>query len=130
MIEAAAVVSAMLGRWQDFTIIAALLLFNACLDFWQDRKASNALAALEEGPRARRRRCCATAHGQTIQAADLVPGDIVRIRLGVIVPADLRLIHGDYASIDQSALTGELLPVAKKIGDPGLFGQHRAGKAR
>ena len=57
-----------------------------------------------------------------IQAADLVPGDVVRIRLGVIVPADLRLIHGDYASIDQSALTGESLPVAKKIGDPAYSG--------
>ncbi len=49
MIEAAAVVSAILGHWQDFVIIAALLVFNAALDLWQDRKASNALAALKKG---------------------------------------------------------------------------------
>src|SRR5215471_8874635 len=51
-----------------------------------------------------------------IEAAAIVPGDIVKIRLGVIVPADLRLVGGDYASIDQAALTGESLPVAKKVG--------------
>ena len=49
MIEAAAIVSALLGRWDDFAIIAGLLLFNAGLEFWQDIKASNALAALKKG---------------------------------------------------------------------------------
>jgi len=121
MIEAAAIVSAILGRWQDFCVIAALLIFNACLEFWQDRKASNALAALKKGlaPKATVLRGGAWSE---IEASDLVPGDIVRIRLGVIVPADLRMIHGDYASIDQSALTGESVPVAKKIGDPAYSG--------
>jgi H+-transporting ATPase len=52
----------------------------------------------------------------------LVPGDIVKIRLGEIVPADLRLVGGDYAAIDQSALTGESLPVARKIGDEAYSG--------
>lgn len=49
MIEAAAIVSAIINHWDDFAIIIALLLFNACIEMWQDRKASNALAALKKG---------------------------------------------------------------------------------
>jgi H+-transporting ATPase len=121
MIEAAAIVSALIGHWEDFAIITALLLFNAALEFWQDRKASNALAALKKGlaPEATVLR---DANWQTVQASTLVPGDIVQIRLGMIVPADLRMVSGDYASIDQAALTGESLPVAKKIGDQAYSG--------
>src|SRR5215471_17102717 len=59
---------------------------------------------------------------QEVQATTLVPGDIVKVRLGVIVPADLRFVGGDYASIDQAALTGESLPVAKKVGDEAYSG--------
>jgi len=121
MIEAAAIVSALLGRWDDFAIIFGLLIFNAALEFWQDMKASNALAALKKGlaPQATALR---DGTFQTIEAATLVPGDIVKIRLGVIVPADLRLVAGDYASIDQAALTGESLPVSKKPGDEAYSG--------
>jgi H+-transporting ATPase len=121
MIEAAAIVSAIIGHWDDFTIIMGLLFFNAALEFWQDRKASNALAALKRGlaPEATAMR---DGKWQTAEAATLVPGDIVKIRLGVIVPADLRLVGGDYASIDQAALTGESLPVAKKVGDEAYSG--------
>src|SRR5215470_6607701 len=121
MIEAAAIVSAIIGHWDDFAIIAALLFFNAGLEFWQDRKASNALAALRKGlaPEATVMR---DGKWQTVAAATLVPGDIVKIRLGVIVPADLRLVGGDYASIDQAALTGESLPAAKKVGDEAYSG--------
>jgi H+-transporting ATPase len=121
MIEAAALVSAAIGHWEDFAIIAALLLFNVALEMWQDRKASAALAALKKGlaPEAVAMRDC---KWQTVQAATLAPGDIVKIRLGVIVPADLRMLSGDYASIDQAALTGESLPVTKKIGDEAYSG--------
>ena len=121
MIEAAAIVSAVIGHWSDFAIITGLLLFNAALEFWQDRKASDALTALKKGlaPEATAVR---DGKWQTLQAAMLVPGDIVKIRLGVIVPADLRLVGGDYASIDQSALTGESVPVAKKVGDEAYSG--------
>ena len=121
LIEAAAAISAFLGHWEDFAIIAGLLLFNAALDLWQDMKASNALAALKKGlaPVATARR---DGTWSQLQAATLVPGDIVRIRLGEIVPADLRLVSGDFAAIDQSALTGESLPVAKKIGDEAFSG--------
>jgi H+-transporting ATPase len=121
MIEAAAIVSAVIGHWTDFAVITGLLFFNAVLEFWQDRKASNAMAALKKGlaPEATVMR---DGKWQTVEAATLVPGDIVKIRLGVIVPADLRLVGGDYASIDQAALTGESLPVAKKVGDEAYSG--------
>ncbi len=121
LIEAAAAISAFLGHWEDFAIIAALLLFNAALDLWQDMKASNALAALKKGlaPVATARRDGTWSH---ITASTLVPGDIVKIRLGEIVPADLRLVGGAYAAIDQSALTGESLPVTRKIGDEAFSG--------
>jgi H+-transporting ATPase len=121
MIEAAAIVSAVIGHWTDFGVIAGLLFFNAALEFWQDRKASNAMTALKKGlaPEATAMR---DSKWETVEAATLVPGDIVKIRLGVIVPADLRLVGGDYASIDQAALTGESLPVAKKVGDEAYSG--------
>ena len=121
MIEAAALVSAAIGHWNDFAIIMALLLFNVALEMWQDRKASSALAALKKGLAPE---VVAMRDGKwgTVQAATLVPGDIVKIRLGVIVPADLRMVKGDYASIDQAALTGESLPVAKKVGDEAFSG--------
>ncbi len=121
MIEAAAVISALIGHWDDFAVISTLLLFNVALEMWQDSKASNALAALKKGlaPEAVAMR---DGKWRTVQAASLVPGDIVSIRLGVIVPADLRMTKGDYASIDQAALTGESLPVAKKVGDEAYSG--------
>jgi H+-transporting ATPase len=116
MIEAAAIVSAIIGHWGDFAIIVALLFFNAGLEFWQNRKAANALAALRKGlaPEATLMR---DGQWKTAPASSLVPGDIVKIRLGVVVPADIRLLKGEYLSIDQAALTGESLPVAKKTGD-------------
>ncbi|MGB5011583.1 MAG: plasma-membrane proton-efflux P-type ATPase, partial [Candidatus Dechloromonas phosphoritropha] len=121
VIEAAALVSALLGHWDDFAIIGSLLLFNAALEFWQDRKASSALAALKAGlaPEATVLR---DGKWSTVQASTLVPGDIVKIRLGAIVPADLRLTSGDFASIDQAALTGESLPARKKVGDEAYAG--------
>ena len=121
MIEAAAAVSGILGRWDDFIVIAGLLLFNAVLEFWQDRKASSALDALK-GSLAPEATVLRDGTWGPVKAADLVPGDIVKIRLGVIVPADLRMTKGDFASIDQAALTGESLPVAKKVGDQAYSG--------
>lgn len=121
MIEAAAILSAIIGHWTDFGIIMTLLLYNAISGFWQERKAADALAALKAGmaPRAR-----ALRDGQfiAIAAAEVVPGDIIRIKLGEVVPADVRFVDGDYIDIDQAALTGESLPVSKKIGDSGYSG--------
>ena len=121
MIEAAALLSLLMGHWADLTIILVLLLYNAISGFWQERKASDALAALKAGlaPKARALRDGAF---NGIDAAELVPGDVVRIKLGEVVPADVRFIDGEYLSIDQSALTGESLPVSKKVGEEGYSG--------
>ncbi|WP_444946086.1 plasma-membrane proton-efflux P-type ATPase [Microbulbifer sp. VTAC004] len=118
MIEAAALLSALIGHWPDFAIIMALLLYNAIAGFWQEHKASNALAALKASmaPQAEVLR---DGKFQTIAAANVVPGDILRIKLGQVVPADVRFIDGKSISIDQAALTGESLPVSKKVGDIG-----------
>jgi len=121
MIEAAALLSLLMGHWADLSIIMVLLIYNAVSGFWQERKASDALAALKAGlaPKA-----TALRDGEFvgIDAAEVVPGDVLRIKLGEVVPADVRFIDGDYISIDQAALTGESLPVSKKIGDEGYSG--------
>jgi H+-transporting ATPase len=116
MIEVAAVLSAIVGHWVDLIIILVLLVFNAVVGFWQEHQAANAVEALKKQLALKAR---AKRDGQwtEIDAVNLVPGDIVRLRLGDIIPADARLIEGDYLSVDQSALTGESLPVDKKIGD-------------
>ena len=121
LIEAAAVISALRSDWPDFAVVTGLLLYNAGVGFWQDNKAANALAALKKGlaPRARALR---DNQWVTVDAAELVPGDVVSVTAGQIVPADLILIDGKYLSCDQASLTGESLPVAKKIGDEAYSG--------
>jgi H+-transporting ATPase len=116
MIEIAAALSAVVRHWDDFAIIFTLLLFNAGVGFWQEFKAANALDALKR-QLALSARVLRDGHWTEGDAAGLVPGDVVRLRLGDIIPADARLIDGDYLSVDQSALTGESLPVNKKTGD-------------
>jgi H+-transporting ATPase len=116
MIEVAAALSLLVRHWVDFAIIVVLLFFNALVGFWQQYQAGNAVEALKKNlalkSRARR-----DGKWQQIDARQLVRGDIIRLRLGDIIPADVRLIGGDYLSVDQSALTGESLPVTKKQGD-------------
>jgi len=121
MIEAAAFLSLLMGHWADLSIILVLLFYNAISGFWQEHKASDALAALKAGlaPRATALR---DGEFSVIDAAGIVPGDVVRIKLGEVVPADVRFIDGEYISIDQAALTGESVPVSKKIGDEGYSG--------
>lgn len=116
MIEAAGLIAAAVQHWADVAIIFAMLLINAAVGFWQEFKADNAIAALKQtlALNARVRR---DGTWQTVAAAALVPGDVIALRLGNIVPADAKLMQGDYLSVDQSALTGESLPVDKKIGD-------------
>ena len=121
MIEVAAVLSAVVQHWADFSIIMALLIFNAGVGFWQEYTAGNAVAALMKqlALKARVRR---DGQWQEIDATQLVPGDIIRIRLGDVVPADVKLVEGDYLSVDQSALTGESMPVTKRAGDQAFSG--------
>jgi H+-transporting ATPase len=116
MIEAAVVLSGVVGHWPDFFIILVLLIANATIGFWEERQAGNAIDALRAklAIKARVRR-----DGKWITPAprDLVPGDVIRLRLGDIVPADIRLLNGDEISVDQAALTGESLPATRKVGD-------------
>jgi H+-transporting ATPase len=116
MIEVAAILSAVVQKWDDFTIIAIMLLVNAGLDFFQEHRALNALKALKQRL-ANEVIALRESTFQTIPARELVPGDIVKLRIGNIVPADVQLVQGDYLLIDQSALTGESLPVSKESGE-------------
>jgi H+-transporting ATPase len=115
MIEAAVVLTALVQRWADFAIIGVLLLVNGAVGFWQEHQAGSAIAALKEqlAVRARVRR---DGRWQTLEARLLVPGDLVHVELGQIVPADARVLNGACA-VDQSALTGESLPADKRAGD-------------
>ncbi|GAB4542213.1 MAG: plasma-membrane proton-efflux P-type ATPase [Anaerolineae bacterium] len=116
MIEVAAILSLLVRHWADFGIILTLLLVNAVVGFWEEYQAGNTVAALRAklALKARVRRDGAWA---TISARELVPGDVIRLRLGDIIPADARLLEGDLVQVDQSALTGESLPVNHQTGD-------------
>ncbi len=116
MIEIAAILSAVVRHWEDFAVIALMLLINAGVGFWEEYKADNAIEALKQNL-ALRSRVLRDGQWNEIEARTLVPGDIVLIRLGNIVPADLKLLEGEYVSVDQSALTGESLPVDRKVAD-------------
>jgi H+-transporting ATPase len=116
MIEAAAILSAAITSWDDFAIIFFLLMTNAVVGFFQERKAENAIELLKKRL-ATNARVIRDGIWQEIPASELVPGDVVHIRLGDIVPADAILGTGKYLIIDESALTGESLPVEKKPGD-------------
>ena len=114
MIEAAAVFSALVSHWSDFIIIFALLLANGLVGFWEEHQAGNTISALKAklALNARVKRDGAWAG---ILARELVPGDVIRLRLGDIVPADARLFEGEPVEVDQSALTGESLPVTLSL---------------
>jgi H+-transporting ATPase len=121
MIEAAAVLSAIVGDWADFAIIVTMLIVNAAVAYWQETKAGNAIELLKQRL-ALTTRVLRDRRWQTISARDLVPGDVVLLRLGNVTPADIRLVKGDYLSADESALTGESLPVEKKVGETAYSG--------
>ncbi|QYF72950.1 plasma-membrane proton-efflux P-type ATPase [Cryobacterium sp. PAMC25264] len=121
MIEAAVILSAVLGHWPDFAIILVLLLANAAVGFTEERQAGNAVAALKA-----QLAITATVRRDGTWAShpsrDLVPGDVIRLRLGDVVPADARLLPGGPAEVDQSALTGESLPATLNPGDAAYSG--------
>uniref|UniRef100_A0A0D9VQD9 Plasma membrane ATPase n=1 Tax=Leersia perrieri TaxID=77586 RepID=A0A0D9VQD9_9ORYZ len=123
VMEAAAVMALVLangGRqgtdWEDFLGIVCLLIINSTISFIEENNASNAAAALM-ARLALKTKVLRDGKWQELDAFTLVPGDIISIKLGDIVPADARLLEGDPLKIDQSALTGESLPVTKRTGD-------------
>ena len=116
MIEVAVILSGVVRHWMDFGIIVFLLFSNAVVGFWEEHQAGNEIAAL-------RAKLAVTAKALrdgkwgAPKVAELVPGDVIRLRLGDIVPADVRLLAGDPIQVDQSALTGESLPATRKSGE-------------
>ena len=114
LIEVAIILSALIQHWADLGIISVLLFLNAVVGFWQEYKADNAIELLKE-KLALKARVLRDDKWQEISAKDLVPGDIIHIGSGDIVPADSKIMDG--ISADESALTGESLPVDKKAFD-------------
>jgi H+-transporting ATPase len=116
MIAAAAIICAVISHWDDFWIIIFLLFINAAVAFFQERKADNAIKLLKQKLPLRVR----VLRDRTwidIPARELVPGDVVRVRMGDIIPADGKLFDGEYILVDESALTGESMPVEKHVAD-------------
>lgn len=115
MLEVVIILSYTLHKYLDMYIIAALLIFNAIIGFFQEERASKAVDTLKQKLMINAR-TLRDGKWIMIPAKELVPGDIVRVRAGDFVPADLKLINGDL-DVDQSALTGESLTVSKKKSD-------------
>ena len=105
MLELIIVLSAVLGKYSDLAVVSALLVINAVLSFTQEHRAAGVVEALRRrlqvNARVRRE-----SSWQVVPARELVPGDIVRVRPGDIIPADVKLLTGAL-TVDQSALTGE-----------------------
>jgi H+-transporting ATPase len=116
MLEVAMMVQIGLGEYVDAGVIGGLLLFNATLGFFQESRASAALAALKNrlAPTALVRR---DGEWARLPASELVPGDAIRLSLGALVPADAHIVSGSVM-VDQSMLTGESIPVDADPGSP------------
>ncbi|XP_010533093.1 PREDICTED: ATPase 6, plasma membrane-type [Tarenaya hassleriana] len=123
VMEAAAIMAIALANgggkppdWQDFVGIICLLIINSTISFIEENNAGNAAAALMANLAPKTKVLRDGMWGEQ-EAEILVPGDLVSIKLGDIIPADARLLEGDPLKIDQSALTGESLPATKHPGD-------------
>lgn len=123
ILAGAAILSMILGEWAEAVVILAIIVVDAVIGVIQENKASNALEALKQmsAPTA-----CVRRNGEEslIPASEIVPGDIVILEDGAIVPADLRLIHENRLAVQEASLTGESIPVEKDsesvlpIGEP------------
>lgn len=123
LIEASCIVAAIVADWLDFGLVLGLLCINAAIGYYEERKAENALSALQN-TLALKARCRRNGQVTEVDVKDLVPGDVIVLRIGDIVPADARLlgygISGEKSDaellVDQAALTGESLPISKHEG--------------
>lgn len=112
MIEVAIILSAIVKDWTDFIIISALLFTNALVGFIEEHQADSAIDALKKNL-ALKAKVKRDGDWKSVDAAELVPGDLIRLKIGDIIPADCVLLNTDGLKIDQSALTGESLPADK-----------------
>jgi len=127
MLEATIALQLALGKGDEAAVIAALLVFNAAISFAQEQRANRALALLRQRLSVSAR-VLRDGRWQTIAARDVVPGDALHLRLGDLVPADLRLADGGVL-LDQSSLTGESLPVEAGAGSIAYAGSMVRGGA-
>ncbi|WP_264991276.1 plasma-membrane proton-efflux P-type ATPase, partial [Mycobacterium kiyosense] len=116
MIEVALVLSLAAQHWVDAAIIGVLLAMNGLVAYFEEHQAANAIAALKQRL-ASSARVLRDGAWVTVAVRELVPGDVVRVRLGDVVPADLRVLDDVRLEVDQSALTGESLAVSRGQGD-------------
>ncbi len=121
MIEIALILSILIQHWQEFIVILVLLLINGGVGFYQESKADNAIDLLKE-KLAYHVHALRDGKWVELPSRDAVPGDIIRVHIGDIIPADIKLIKGAYITVDESALTGESLPVDKTIEDVAYSG--------
>src|ERR1035437_10785547 len=115
MLELIVILSAVLGKYSDLVVVSALLVINAVLGFMQERRAAGVVEALRRRLQVNSR-VLRDSSWQVIPARELVPGDIVRVRSGDIIPADVKLLTGAL-TVDQSALTGESKDADKAPGE-------------
>lgn len=116
MIEVAGLCALIVRSWGSLLVIIANLLLNAAVGFWEEYRAARAITALRQqlAPMAYTRR---DGVWRSVPARDIVPGDVIRVRLGNIVPADAYVLAGGSVELDRSMLTGESLPVSCQEGD-------------
>lgn len=116
MIEVALLISLLIQHWEEFSIILLLLLINGAVGFWQEDRADDAIDLLKE-KLAYNARVLRDGKWVVVPSREVVLGDVVKVHLGDIVPADVKLTEGAYVTADESAITGESLPVDKGVGD-------------
>jgi H+-transporting ATPase len=120
MLEATAMVTLLLGKYVHTLVIVALLLFNAGMSLWREKGARTAMAALKQRLRIQSR-TKRDGKWSIIPARELVPGDLVRVRIGDLLPADIKIVDGSIG-LDQSVLTGESEIVEKSAGEVAYSG--------
>lgn len=121
MIEVALVLSLLARHWTDAVIIAVLLVMNGLVAFVEEHQASNAIAVLKKRL-ATSARVLRDGAWIAVAVRELVPGDVLRVRIGDVIPADLRVLDDVTVEVDQSALTGESLAVTRGRGQSLLSG--------
>ena len=114
--ECAAFLAIILGDYVDFILIFLLLTINASIGYWEEHSSGQAVAALKSqlAPQAY---CKRAGTWEYVPSRELVPGDIVRVKGGDVIPADSKLLEGEPIKVDMSSLNGESLPSTKYPGN-------------